>query len=47
MNRASVLSSSLKEIIRMQPWIMRLAIVACLVFASGFGGGWKWELIPH
>jgi hypothetical protein len=32
---------------RPYPWIVRLTILAALALGSGFGGGWKWDSLPH
>jgi hypothetical protein len=32
---------------RPHAFILRLTVLASLVLASAFLGGWKWELIPH
>jgi len=26
---------------------VRLTILAALALGSGFGGGWKWDSLPH
>ncbi len=32
---------------RPYPRIVRLTILAALALGSGFGGGWKWDFLPH
>jgi hypothetical protein len=28
-------------------WIVRLSVAATLIAGAAFGGGWKWDLLPH